>query len=98
MGVFAVGSVRIFWRELALDYAKGVLPVPVKYVVEGLCDGQWVVLVDKSRNEKDMNIDYQAFEWKLCRKLRLTIVNRAEIPRTGLIDFAAFGKMLDDKE
>ncbi len=98
MGVFAVGSVRIFWRELALDYAKGVLPVPVKYVVERLCDGQWVVLVDKSRNEKDMNIDYQSFDRKLCRKLRLTIVNRAEIPRTGLIDFAAFGKMLDDKE
>lgn len=89
-GLFEVGSVRLFWRDIGLNVKEGKLPKPVKYLIEGFENGAWFTLLDKRDHDEERNIDYQAFPAKLCRKVRLTIYTEGK--EIGLIDFSAFGK------
>ena len=91
-GEFETVACRIFWREIGLDYAKGIVPSPIRYIVEGYLDKEWFVLLDMSQNDVDKNIDYQVFEPSICSKVRLKIVGCGKGLKVGVIDFAVFGK------
>ena len=91
MGNFNVGAVRLFWREVGLDYAAGAVPGPIRYRVEGLANGEWQVLLDRSASEEEFNIDYQTFDEKVCSHVRLIITDWPQGIRPAVIDFSAFG-------
>lgn len=91
-GTYSVGAVRVFWRDVGLDYGKGRAPKPIRYVVEGCFRGEWKTLVDKSQNKDEMNIDYQTFDETPCDKVRLKIVGHAKNLHVGVIDFAVYGR------
>lgn len=90
-GVFMVGAIRIFWRESGLDYQKGNIPGPIKYIIEGCLKDEWFTLVDRSRSEEERNIDYRYFEPRACEKVRITITEWPKGIHPGIIDFTAFG-------
>ncbi len=92
MGEYYVGSVRLFWRDIGLDYAKGIVPKPVCYILEGCYNGEWFTLCDGQNNNEELNIDYQSFEMRKCNRVRLNITSWGKGLKIGLIDFAAFGR------
>lgn len=93
-GVFEVVASRMFWREINLDYAEGRAPFPIKYMIEGFCQGRWLTLLDMTQNAVEKNIDYQVFEPRLCSKVRLKMMGKSNGVKIGVIDFAVFGRML----
>ena len=95
--VYRVGAVRLFWREVGLDYSKGRKPKPVQYTVEGYNQGEWKTLLDMSNNQEEKNIDYQTFEETLCEKVRLRILGGARNLHIGVIDFTVFGNYPNDE-
>ena len=95
-GKYLVGAVRLFWRDVDLDYASGKMPEPVRFVLEGVCGGKTFTLVNASDNNTELNIDYRTFDMTLCEKVRLKILPRKL--KTGLIDFAVFGRLPERNE
>lgn len=91
-GLFDVGAVRIFWRDVGLDAAAGKLPEPIRYLLEGWNNGEWFPLIDRRENTEETNIDYRAFPVRACRKVRLTVTGWNRALGLGVIDFAVFGK------
>ena len=82
------------WRDVNMDYAKGILPGPYKYVIEGrenVGEGEFKTILDMSGNEEDYNIDYRTFEPVACKELRLRIVGWPEGIIPGIISFVVFG-------
>ena len=90
---FTVCASRLLWREVGLDYQKGVLPEPIRYVIQGFRPdtGEWVTLVDESKNTRDMKIDYQTFEPVVIDKARLLLTPHKGEFQPGLISFTLFG-------
>ena len=97
-GKFLVGAVRLFWRDVNLDYKNGKKPAPVRYIFEGICEGRSFVLVDASAEGEELNVDYKTFDMTLCEKVRLKIFPRKNGLKVGLIDFAAFGRLPEKDE
>lgn len=97
-GKYMVGAVRLFWRDVNLDYSKGLTPVPVRYVLEGICENRTVVLVDASNQKEELNVDYKTFDMQKCERVRLKILPRENGMKTGLIDFAVFGRLCEIDE
>lgn len=94
---FCAQAMRVWWRELDLDYGKGVLPAPVCYTLEGKCGEEWVTLLDLRENKEEMNIDYRVFSPTVCTEVRLRIHAWAPGTRIGVIDFAVFGAYPDQE-
>ncbi|HEY0868214.1 MAG TPA: family 43 glycosylhydrolase [Fimbriimonas sp.] len=91
---FNVAAIRILWREPGLNFAKGVLPGPVGYLLEGrIGDGPWRVLLDRRESATDLLIDYRTFEPTLADRLRLTVVKTAKGIGVGVIEFTAFAAL-----
>lgn len=95
VGAFDVSSSRVFWRDIGLDYKNGFIPCPVRYVIEGFYDEKWFTLLDKSDNAEEKNIDYSEFDTKKCTRVRLRILGHGNL-KTGVIDFAVFGKTSEE--
>ena len=91
MGSFSVSAVRLFWREVGLDYNSGAVPGPIRYRVEGLVNGEWKILVDRSHSEEEYNIDYRTFDERRCTHVRLVILEWPGNIRPAVIDFSVFG-------
>lgn len=87
---FTTSAVRIFWKEIGLDYQNGVLPEPIGFLLEGCCDGKWFTLVDNTAPSEEKNIDYHMFADARCEKIRLTLLKPKKIT-VGVIDLAVFG-------
>lgn len=97
---YLCGAIRVFWREVGLDYKGGVRPGPVRYIVEGCSDKEqkdWFLLLDRSQSDTDYNIDYRVFEERECLYVRLKIVGKPEGLDIGLIDFTVFGRLDESK-
>jgi len=93
---YDVSGIRLFWREIGLDYDKGILPGPVQYIIEyreELPDSPWLTLLDCSDNAIDYNIDYRSFPVRLCSQIRIRITGKPAGLQIGITDFAIFGKM-----
>ena len=88
---YRVGAIRVYWRESGLDYQKGHIPGPIRYLVEGCLDGEWFPLADRRDSVEERNIDYRYFEPKLCEQVCITITEWPEGIHPGIIDFTAFG-------
>lgn len=95
-GRFSVSSVRLFWRDVRLDYAKNILPVPVGFILEGELDGKWTTLLDRSTPTEERNIDYETFDDAVCERVRLRITSWNRELGIGVVDFAVFGVLADE--
>ena len=94
---FYVAAVRIFWRENGLNYITRVLPGPIGYLLEGLTENGWELLLDNRKPKEEKNIDYQVFPIKRCRQVRIKITDWPKGIHPGIIDFAVFGiKHIED--
>lgn len=90
---FEIYTARIMWRDVGLDYAKGILPEPIGYVIEARNkDGKWVCVLDKSDNKEDMLIDYVYLIPTKATDVRLRITKKPRKIKIGLINFTVFGK------
>ena len=92
---YLVSAYRVMWKDLGLDYEKGCVPTPMKYIVEGCPDidkeDQWITLYDCSENDKELNIDYRTFDTVSIERVRLTVLEWPKGMRAGVIDFTVFG-------
>lgn len=87
-------AVRIMWRDVNMDYDKGIIPGAYGYVVEGrekVGEGEWRTLLDMSNNKEDYNIDYRSFPPAVCRELRLRILSCPKGIIPGVVSFTVFG-------
>lgn len=86
-------AARIIWRDIGMNYEKGVLPGAFRYVIEGReVNGEWVTLLDRSESNEDYNIDYRTFPPVTCRELRLRVVGAPKGITPGVTSFTVFGK------
>lgn len=92
---YTVGAVRLFWREVGLDYLGGARPGPIRYVIEGRNKDEdtWTILIDRSASEEDFNIDYRVFDEKTVQYVRLKIVGAPVGIHPGVIDCTLFGNL-----
>lgn len=90
---FDIYTARIMWRDVGLDYAKGLLPEPIGYVIEAKCkDSEWECVLDKSDNCEDMLIDYVYLKQVKATEVRIRITKKPSKTKIGLISFSVFGK------
>lgn len=85
---------RIMWRDINMNYEKGIVPGPYRYIIEGrekVGEGEWKTLLDMSENDEDFNIDYRSFEPVLCREARVRIVGCPKGITPGIVSFTLFG-------
>ena len=88
---YDVSAVRIIWRDIGLDYDKGIVPEAKKYSVELSPDGkEWHTALDMTKNEKDYLIDYNTFDTYKCKYARLKVKKPLKT-EFGVIDFSVFG-------
>lgn len=88
---YNVSAARVIWRDVGLDYTAGRLPGPFRYVVEGLTDNGWEILLDASGNEMDINCDFRTFAPLAVTEVRLRILGWPEGIAPGVMSFSAFG-------
>ena len=91
---YYIYSTRVIWRDVGMETLKGIMPGPFQYVIEYLAPGDqdnWQMLVDASDNQRDLCIDYRAFEPVIATKLRLRILGSPEGIEPALVSFTAFG-------
>ena len=97
---FEVRAVRLIWRDIGMESAKGVLPGPFRYVVEYAPDPgftDWRMLIDASENTEDLPIDYRQTEAIRAYGIRLRILGAPEGITPGLCSLTAFGKTVSNK-
>lgn len=85
---------RIMWRDVNMNYGKGILPGSYKYVIEGrlrVGEGEWTTLLDMTYNSEDYNIDYRSFPPVIARELRLRITGWPKGITPGVVSFTVFG-------
>lgn len=86
---------RIMWRDINLDYKKGIVPGAYRYVIEGregVGEGEWTTILDMSENTGDFNVDYRTFKPVVCREIRLRILGWPEGITPAVESFTIFGK------
>ncbi|MBQ2817951.1 MAG: hypothetical protein IJF16_08505, partial [Clostridia bacterium] len=88
---YYVGAVRLFWQENGLGYSKGIVPGPIKYMLEGHWQGTWTKLYDNLDENEELNIDYKTFEPFSCDRVRITILEKPKGVNVGIRDFTVFG-------
>jgi hypothetical protein len=92
---YAVSGIRILWAEPGLNYAKGIVPGPVRYRVlyQPKKSDSWEVALDCSTNRTDFLIDYRTFAPVTARRLKLEILEAPAGLQLGVQEFTAFGKV-----
>ena len=90
-----IRATRLVWREDAVDPAVGFAPGPVRYRVEAkAADGAWTTLVDASRNERDLFVDYRETPAMMAVAARLVVLGCASGVRLGVADWSLFGNQV----
>ena len=85
---------RIIWHDADMDYKKGIVPGPYQYIIEGRIrcgDGEWRLILDKSKNDADFNIDYRMFPPVVCREIRLRVIGWPKGIIPSVRSFTVFG-------
>lgn len=90
---YKVRASRVWWKDIGLDYAKSIVPGPIKYVVEGFDGESWFALVDRRDLDEDRNIDYCDFDEKACTHVRIRVAEWPKGITPAIIDFTVFGSM-----
>lgn len=95
---YRVEALRIIWRDIGMDTAKGILPGAIRYVTEYSPDREnreWRPLTDE--NTEDFCIDYRTFAPVRAYAVRLRILGAPEGITPGLVSLTAFGKCAHEK-
>ncbi len=91
-------SMRIMWRDVGMDFKKGIMPGPFQYKIEALSmDDEWVCVLDKTDNKVDMLIDYLPVKQMRAKSVRLCITGHPENIEPGVINFTVFGNWTPNK-
>ena len=94
---FTIRAIRLIWRDIGMETAKGIDPGPFRYVVEYAEDpglANWQTLIDASENEEDLPIDYRETEEVRARGVRLRILGSPDGITPGLVSLTAFGEVV----
>jgi xylan 1,4-beta-xylosidase len=94
-GSYYLSAVRLMWKDVGLDFDKGIYPGPYQYVVEcaeSLASDEWKVIVDAADNKEDLAVDYRTFEPVRAAKVRIRILGWQEGIQPGIINFTVFGQ------
>lgn len=92
---YVIEASRLIWHDGGLDYEKGILPGPYRYLIEGTLDPEekeWFPVLDMTENTEDMNIDYRTFPPVHASAVRLTVTGAPAGIRPGVVSFVVFGK------
>ena len=96
---FRIQAVRLIWRDVGLDTARGIEPGPFRYQVE-VKDGTsapWRAVVDRTASRDDLAIDYRECKPASGTAARLVITGWPKGIRPGVIEFTVFGDRDDDR-
>ncbi len=96
-GSFEVSACRIMWREVGLDYATDKLPGPIRYRLLGREEPaiEWTVLLDRSKSDEDLLIDYRTFPSRRAGVVRLEIMEWPAGLTPAVLELTAFGVWAD---
>jgi hypothetical protein len=88
-----VHAVRVIWRDVGLDPARGVGPGLFRYRVE-LETGkdEWRTIVDRSASTEDLLVDYRECAPAVGTQARLVIVEWPRGITPGVAEFTVFGR------
>ncbi len=90
---FTVDSTRILWSDAGLDLKKGVRPGPYQYSISVSPDGKtYSTVLDKTKNNEDMNIQFDEIPPIRARRVRLTISGAPAGMPVGVLELTVFGK------
>ena len=89
---FAIQGIRIIWAEQNIDRAAGIEFVPVRYQVKFLDPEQKELdfMLDLSRNDRDLNIDFRSFAPVKAQYVQLTILRGDAPQHYGVGDLSVF--------
>lgn len=95
MAPATVHAVRLIWRDVGLDTERGVQPGAFRYRVE-LETGtdQWTTILDRSRSEDDLLVDYRQCSPTKAGRVRLVIVGWPSGIQPAIAEFTVFGKTI----
>ena len=87
-----IHAARVVWRDVGLDTTKGVKPGPFRYRIDvETAPNQWTTLIDRSKSEEDMLIDYRECVPKSAIRARLVILGAPAGIQPGVAEFTVFG-------
>jgi hypothetical protein len=88
-----VRAVRIVWRDIGLNTAKGIAPGPFRYKVEVQnASGSWVTALDRSHSAEDFLVDYRECRPTPGKAARLVILGAPKGITPGVAEFTVFGE------
>lgn len=87
-----VRAVRLIWRDIGLDTRRGANPGPFRYRVEvETAPKTWQVVLDRSKSQEDLLIDYRECAPVKGSSARLVIVGAPKGITPGVAEFTVFG-------
>ena len=87
-----IRAVRIAWRDIGLDSARGVLPGPYRYRVElETTAGVWQTALDRAASDEDLLVDYREIAPAVGRRARLVVTGWPKGITPGVAEFTVFG-------
>ena len=93
VGGATVRAIRIAWRDIGIDTAKGITPGPFRYKVEvQTASGSWVTVLDRSNSTEDFLIDYRECPPTAGSAARLVILGAPKGITPGVAEFTVFGE------
>ncbi len=89
-----IHAVRIIWRDIGLDAARGGKPGPFRYKVEAQTAARtWTTLIDRGDSTEDYLIDYRECPPTTATAARLVIVASPPGITPGIAEFTLFGEV-----
>jgi hypothetical protein len=89
-----VQAARVIWRDVGLDTVGGRRPGPFKYRIEAeISPGTWTTIIDRTKSDADLLIDYRECTPTQALRARLVIVGHPEGIQPGVAEFTVFGVM-----
>ena len=88
-----IRSVRIIWRDVGLDTARGASPGAIRYRVElETSKDKWSTIIDRSQSTDDLLIDYRECpQASIGSRARLTILEWPKGTTPAVTEFTLFG-------
>jgi len=88
-----VRAIRIVWRDIGLNTAKGIAPGPFRYKVEVQnASGSWVTALDRGNSAEDFLVDYRECRPTPGKAARLVILGAPKGITPGVAEFTVFGE------
>ena len=87
-----IRAARVIWRDVGLDTIAGIRPGPFRYRIEAeTAPGVWTTIVDRSKSEEDLLVDYRECAPTSALRARLVIVGHPPGIEPAVTEFTLFG-------